>query len=105
MKQKVLVDCDLPKDYCLNNMFVAEGLPATHMGDFYAITKEKKLIKKVLQECGFAFEDVPHDDTLQFDIKQFFVTDSGPWESHFRVSVVNGVVDNIYEVATIQKVP
>jgi hypothetical protein len=103
MKQKVIVDCDLPKDYCLNNVFSVEGLPVTRMGDFYSITKEKKLVKKVLQECGFAFEDVPYEDTVKFDIKQLFTTDAGTWESHFRVSVVSGVVDNIYEVATTHK--
>ncbi len=103
MKQKVIVDCDLPKDYCLNNMFWTDGLPATHVGDFYMVTREKKLVKKVLQECGFAFEDVACDITTTFDIKQAFITDAGIWESDFRMSAVNGVIDTIYEVATVNK--
>lgn len=104
MKQKVIVDCDLPKDYCLTNIFTAEGLPITNLGDFYVITKDKKLVKKVLQESGFAFEDFFIDYTVKFDIKQSFMTDMGKWESHYNVSVVNGVVDNIYEIATEQKI-
>jgi len=100
MKQKIIVDCDLPKDYCLNNVFFVDNLPALHMGDFYAITKEKKVIKKVLQESGFSFDDIPFDNTTEFDIRQRFSADSGNWESCFHVSVVWGEVKNIYEVAT-----
>jgi len=105
MKQKVIVDCNLPKDYCLNNVFSAVGLPALHMGDFYAITKEKKLIKRVLQESGFSFDDIAIEGNVEFDIKQTFSTEMGLWESCFHVSIDSGVVNNIYEVSTnlIQK--
>jgi hypothetical protein len=101
MKQKILVDCDLPKDYCLNNVFTALGLPSLHMGDFYSITKEKKLIKRVLQESGFSFDDILFNHTVEFDIRQTFTTEMGLWESCFHVSVDAGDVKNIYEVATV----
>lgn len=101
MKHKIIVDCDLPKDYCLNNVFYTKGLPLLHIGDFYAITKEKKFIKKVLQESGFSFDDIPFDHTIEFDIRQTFTTEMGLWESCFRVSVDAGDVKNIYEVATV----
>jgi len=105
MKQKVIVECDLPKDYCLNNGFATTQLPVLRMGDFYAITKEKKLVKKILQENGFSFDDIPSSESVEFDIKQNFTTEMGLWESRFHVSVVNGDVNNIYEVSTnlIQK--
>lgn len=105
MKQKVIVEYDLPKDYCLDNLFIADGLPLIHRGDFYVITKEKKLIKKTLQESGFAFDDIPFERNADFDIKQTFHTEMGLWESSFHISVVGGVVNNIYEVSTtlIQK--
>ena len=70
------------------------------MGDFYQITKEKKLIKKVLQESGFSFDDILFEHTTEFDIKQKFSTEAGNWESCFHVSVVWGEVKNIYEVST-----
>jgi hypothetical protein len=101
MQRKIIVECNLPQDYCLSNIFVTEGLEYLVHGNFYAITSDKKLIKKTLQESGFGFDDTDHEVTEEFNISQQFNTHMGRWESVFHVVVVKGVVHNIYEVSTV----
>jgi len=98
MKKKVLVQCELPTDYCLDTVFYTNELPAVHSGDFYLLTKEKKLVKKTLLENGFAFEDVEFNTSVTFYIQQVCDTDMGMVSSIYRITVKDGTVTDISEI-------
>ena len=97
MAQKILLECILPKEYN-DNTFEVVGLPTLQINDFYSITKDFKLVKRILQENGFGFDSIDmHVDAL-LTINQMYMTSHGKRERMYTLSVVDGSVFDIKEV-------